>query len=108
MRLRVEHQTLRRLPRTGAIVFTIHVYLTPFSDLGPGEAGRLAAAIRGMKEEEVVSRCGVSLHCSMFGRLHRVDAFYISHRMQWNFEAAALEWLDGQHRDEVQRGLARE
>ena len=36
-------------------------------------------------------------HCSMY-----------RHRMQWNFEDAALEWLDGQHRDDVQWGLARE
>ncbi len=54
MRLRVERQTLRRLPRSGAIVFTIRVYMTPFAELGPGEAGRLAAAIRGVKEQEVV------------------------------------------------------
>ena len=76
MRLRVERQTLLRLPRTGAIVFTIRVYLTPFGDLGPGEAERLAAAIRGMKEEEVVYRCGVVLPSSVLDRLH-VDAFYI-------------------------------
>ena len=61
MRLRVERQTLRRLPRTGAIVFTIRVYLTPFIDVGAGEAGRLATAVRGMmKEEEVIYGCGVS------------------------------------------------
>jgi hypothetical protein len=54
MRLRVERQTLRRLPRSGAIVFTIRVYMTPLAELGPGEAGRLAAAIRGVKEQEVV------------------------------------------------------
>jgi hypothetical protein len=60
MRLRVERQTLRRLPRSGAIVFTIRVYMTPLAELGPGEAGRLAAAIRGVKEQEVVYRwvCG--------------------------------------------------
>jgi hypothetical protein len=57
MRLRVERQTLRRLPRTGAVVFTIRVYLTPLEELGRGEAGRLAAAIRGMKEQDVVYRC---------------------------------------------------
>jgi hypothetical protein len=56
MRLRVERQTLRRLPRSGAIVFMIRVYLTPFAELGPGEAGRLAAAIRGVKEQEAVHR----------------------------------------------------
>jgi Protein of unknown function (DUF3445) len=56
MRLRVERQTLRRLPRSGAIVFTIRVYLTPLAELGPGEAGRLAAAIRGVQEQEVVYR----------------------------------------------------
>lgn len=56
MRLRVERQTLRRLPRSGAIVFTIRVYLTPLAELGPGESGRLAAAIRGVKGQEVVYR----------------------------------------------------
>ena len=106
MRLRVERQTLRRLPRTGAIVFTIRVYLTPLTELGPGEAGRLAAAMRGTKEQEVVYRCGRSFFNRCGVSLH-VDALYIRHRQQWNFEDAALEWLDGQHRDEVQRGLAR-
>jgi hypothetical protein len=56
MRLRVERQTLRRLPRSGAVVFTIRVYLTPLKELGRGEAGRLAAAIRGVKEQDVVNR----------------------------------------------------
>ncbi len=51
MRLRVERQALRWLPRSGAIVFTIRVYMTPLADLGPGKAGRLTAAIRGVKEQ---------------------------------------------------------
>jgi hypothetical protein len=33
------------------------MYLTPLAELGPGEARRLAAAIRGVKEQEVVYRC---------------------------------------------------
>ena len=56
MRLRVERQTLRRLPRSGAIVFTIRVYMTPLTELGSGEAGRLASAIRGVKEQEAAYR----------------------------------------------------
>jgi len=84
MRVRVERQTLRRLPRTGAIVFTIRVYLTPLTELGPGEAGRLGGAIRGVREQEVVYR----------------------HRRQSDFEDVALEWLDAQHRDEAQQDLA--
>ena len=35
----------------------IRVYMTPLAELGPGEAGRLAAAIRGVKEQDVVYRC---------------------------------------------------
>ncbi|EKM59559.1 uncharacterized protein PHACADRAFT_250145 [Phanerochaete carnosa HHB-10118-sp] len=48
VRLRVERQTLRRLPKTGAIVFTIRVYLTPLEELvkEPDVPGRLASAIR--------------------------------------------------------------
>lgn len=49
IRLRSERQTLRRLPRTGAILFTIRTYLTPVESLKdePGVAKRLAGALRG-------------------------------------------------------------
>ena len=75
MRLRVEHQTLRRLPRSGAVVFTIRVYLTPLAELGHGEAGRLAAALRGVKEQDVVyryvghipTRLVLTRHCAGIG-----------------------------------------
>jgi hypothetical protein len=52
MRFRTERQTLRRLPQTGAIVFTIHPYLTPVEELvkEPGVPGRLASAVRGWPE----------------------------------------------------------
>ncbi|KZT12648.1 uncharacterized protein LAESUDRAFT_640177 [Laetiporus sulphureus 93-53] len=51
--LRTERQTLRRLPRTGAIVFSIRVYQTCVVDLAkePGVPGRLASAIRGWQED---------------------------------------------------------
>ncbi|OSD01781.1 hypothetical protein PYCCODRAFT_472517 [Trametes coccinea BRFM310] len=53
VRLRTERQTLRRLPRTGAIVFTIRVYQTPFEELlrEPGVPGRMASAIRSWPED---------------------------------------------------------
>ncbi|KAH9843744.1 uncharacterized protein C8Q71DRAFT_719459 [Rhodofomes roseus] len=51
--LRTERQTLRRLPKTGAIVFTIRVYQTRVTDLvkEPGVPGRLASSIRGWSED---------------------------------------------------------
>ena len=102
MRLRVERQTLRRLPRSGAIVFTIRVYMTPL-ELGPGETGRLAAAIRRVKEQEVVYRCVCGSSRLVCSRELRLTIFCacmcIRHRRQSVFEDAALEWLDGQHRD---------
>jgi hypothetical protein len=42
LHLRVERQTLRRLPRTGGALFTIRVWLAPLGSLA-GEPGRLAA-----------------------------------------------------------------
>jgi len=53
VRLRIERQTLRRLPKTGAIVFTIRVYLTPLEELvkEPDVPGRLASAIRSWPED---------------------------------------------------------
>lgn len=51
--LRTERQTLRRLPRTGAIAFTIRVYQTRVDELAeePGVPGRMASAIRSWPED---------------------------------------------------------
>ncbi|KAF8974377.1 hypothetical protein BDZ97DRAFT_1773256, partial [Flammula alnicola] len=48
IRLRSERQTLRRLPHSGAVVFTIRTYLTPVVALGEekGVPGRMASALR--------------------------------------------------------------
>jgi dimethylamine monooxygenase subunit A len=50
--LRVERQTLRRLPETGAVVFTIRTHITPLDAAiaSPGAAADLAAALREMPE----------------------------------------------------------
>lgn len=50
---RVERQTLRRLPQTGAIAFTIRVYLHPLERLAqyPGALPRLLAAIAETPED---------------------------------------------------------
>ena len=51
--LRVERQTLRRLPVSGAIAFGIRIYQTPLARIAehPETAARLAAAIRAMPAE---------------------------------------------------------
>ncbi|EPQ59518.1 hypothetical protein GLOTRDRAFT_136372 [Gloeophyllum trabeum ATCC 11539] len=53
MRLRTERQTLRRLPRSGAIAFTIRTYLFSVEDLAKekGVPGRMASAIRSWPED---------------------------------------------------------
>jgi dimethylamine monooxygenase subunit A len=50
--LRVERQTLRRLPESGAVVFTIRTYITGLAVAvrSPGAAADLADAIRDMPE----------------------------------------------------------
>ncbi|KAJ7173622.1 hypothetical protein C8R46DRAFT_893220 [Mycena filopes] len=52
LRLRTERQTLRRLPRSGAIVFTIRTYLVPVEALAreAGVAARFASAVRSWPE----------------------------------------------------------
>ncbi len=56
VRMRVERETLRKLPRTGAIIFAIRTYQTPLEDLAaePGIPGRLASAIRSWPEDVAV------------------------------------------------------
>lgn len=53
IRLRHERQTLRRLPKTGVILFTVRTYLTPLVDLQdePESVKELLGAIRAMPEE---------------------------------------------------------
>lgn len=50
--LRMERQTLRRLPRTRDVVFTIRVHVRPISQLAqqPKRAADLAAALRALPE----------------------------------------------------------
>ncbi|KAJ6466411.1 hypothetical protein C8R45DRAFT_1021631 [Mycena sanguinolenta] len=52
LRLRVERQALRRLPRSGAIAFTSRTYLVPVEELAqePGVAARFASAVRSWPE----------------------------------------------------------
>jgi hypothetical protein len=51
--LRVERQTLRRLPVSGAVVFTIRTLTAPLAilDTDPEAAGLLAAAVRELPED---------------------------------------------------------
>jgi hypothetical protein len=50
--IRMERQTLRRLPRTQDVLFTIRVHIRPLQQLlaYPDRAATLASAIRGMPE----------------------------------------------------------
>lgn len=50
--LRMERQTLRRLPKSQNVIFTIRVYVRPFHSLAdrPERAATLAAAIRALPE----------------------------------------------------------
>ncbi|KAM6495690.1 Protein of unknown function (DUF3445) domain containing protein [Amanita muscaria] len=55
LRLRTERQTLRRLPKSGAVIFTIRTYVVPIEELvkEAGVAGRLASAIESWPDEVV-------------------------------------------------------
>ena len=56
IRLRHERQTLRRLPKTGAILFTVRTYLTPLKDLEdePESVKELLGAIRALPEDMAI------------------------------------------------------
>ncbi|KAK5330655.1 hypothetical protein LTR70_000485 [Exophiala xenobiotica] len=53
--LRTERQTLRRLPRSGGVVFTIRTYFLPVTEIcgEKGVPGRLASAVRSWGEDVV-------------------------------------------------------
>ena len=88
LRLRSERQTLRRLPRSGAIVFTIRTYLTPLEVLGQerGVPGRLGSSMRAWSRE--------------------VSDYKGKDRGTW-YETA-LDYLDQCHQQQVNRGEVEE
>ncbi len=54
--VRCERQTLRRLPETGVILFTIGVYVAPLGTLSDGNVARLAHALATIPPEEAERR----------------------------------------------------
>ena len=50
--VRSERQTLRRLPQTGAILFTIGIYVAPLGTLSRDNRNRLATAVASLIEGE--------------------------------------------------------
>ncbi|KAI0092520.1 hypothetical protein BDY19DRAFT_990236 [Irpex rosettiformis] len=79
VRMRVERETLRRLPRTGAIIFAIRTYQTPLVDLAsePEIPGRLASAIRSWPEDVAVYKARAAYE-SVLGYLDKQYAAQVA------------------------------
>jgi len=80
---RSERQSLRRMPRTGCICFTIRTYFHPVTEMvhEPGIPGRLAAAIRSWPEPIAEAK---SRHL---------------------YAKTMLPWLDKLHQEQVAAGI---
>ena len=72
--LRIERQSLRRLPETGAVVFTIRVMINPLSDLleVPDGLSVLKASVDAMSPEE-------SRYKSIAPMRARLNSFFAAH-----------------------------
>lgn len=80
---RSERQSLRRLPRSGAVVFTIRTYFHPVTEIcrEPFVPGRLASAVRSWGED--VAR----------------------YKGRERYGDVLLEYLDAKHEEQVEGGL---
>lgn len=80
---RSERQSLRRLPRTGGVVFTIRTYFVPVTEIvkEPHVPGRLASAVRSWGDD--VAR----------------------YKGRERYQDVLLEYLDAEHRKQVKAGL---
>lgn len=76
MWLRSERQTLRRLPGSGAILFTIRTQQAPLAVVAdrPDVAAGLAAAVRSWSDELVAYRCAGGWRASVLEWLEAVTA----------------------------------
>ncbi|KAI4120615.1 MAG: hypothetical protein LQ347_007068 [Umbilicaria vellea] len=80
---RTERQSLRRLPRSGGVVFTIRTYFHPVTEIAeqPYVPGRLASAVRSWGDD--VSR----------------------YKGRERYQDVLLEFLDRKHQEQVANGL---
>ena len=80
---RSERQSLRRLPRSGGVVFTIRTYFHPITDIcdEPYVPGRLASAVRSWGND--VSK----------------------YKGKDRYQEVLLEYLDQKHKEQVEAGL---
>jgi hypothetical protein len=71
--LRVERQTFRMLPESGVVVFGIRTHVTPLAEIVavPGEAHRLAAAVRGVPVEMERYKSLMPFRAALLGYLDR-------------------------------------
>ncbi|KAF1832426.1 hypothetical protein BDW02DRAFT_554848 [Decorospora gaudefroyi] len=83
---RSERQSLRRLPKTGGVVFTIRTYFHPITSIAqePYVPGRLASAVRSWGDD--VSR----------------------YKGKERYGDVLLEYLDAMHGKQVEEGVVRE
>ena len=83
---RSERQSLRRLPRSGGVVFTIRTYFHPIMEIAeePGVPGRLASAVRSWGDDVAKYK----------GRERYGDIL--------------LEYLDNKHQEQIEMGLVPE
>ena len=80
---RSERQSLRRLPRSGGVVFTIRTYFEPVTAIAkePGVPGRLASAVRSWGND--VSK----------------------YKGRDRYQNVLLEYLDGEHKRQLEDGV---
>ncbi|KAL7628384.1 hypothetical protein AAE478_002586 [Parahypoxylon ruwenzoriense] len=80
---RSERQSLRRLPKSGGVVFTIRTYFHPVTDISKEDyvPGRLASAVRSWGDD--VSR----------------------YKGKEKYGEVLLEYLDRKHKEQIDRGL---
>ncbi|KZT50556.1 hypothetical protein CALCODRAFT_180602 [Calocera cornea HHB12733] len=81
---RTERQSLRRMPRSGAVLFTVRTYIEPMTKLAqePGVPGRLASSVRSFPDDIFVYKAA---------HLYR---------------DALLPYLDEAHKKQVEAGIA--
>lgn len=72
--LRVERQTLRRLPQTKAVVFGIKIYVTPLEDLPKDVLGPLAEALLAQPRSLVEYKGGEALLSGSVDRINELRA----------------------------------
>lgn len=108
VQMRTERQSVRRLPLSGAVIFTVHTYVVPVLTMAQewGVPARLSSALKSWPEDTFKYVLGCLL-CRTTGRAADGETIASEHRYKGGpkYRDQLVTYLDRKHAHQLAKGL---